>query len=708
MSQANEQTESADRPLASPPLPPSTHTRALGQVALLVTITVAAYLPAMQGDFLWDDSAHVPRPHLRSLSGLARIWFEPSASQQYYPVSNTFYWIQHRLWGDETLGYHLVNVLLHAANACLVLGILRKLNIPGALLAAAIFAVHPVHVESVAWISEQKNTLSALFYLSAVWLYLDFDTTRQPASYWGSFSLFVLGLLSKSVIASLPAALLLIFWWRRGTLSWRRDWTPLLPFFVVGACAGLFTAWLERTQVGADGGEFDLSFVERFLLASRVPWFYAWKLVWPTNLMFVYPRWTIDATSGEQWIYPIVTFAVLGALVVAAWRWNCRGTLAGVLFFLGTLFPVLGFLNVYPFRFSYVADHFQYLASLGLIVLAAAGLTLTAARMPQQIQPATKVAGALLVGLLAWLTWQQSHIYGDVVTLYRTTLARNPNAWMAHSNLGVELADGMRVDEAIQHYHEALRLKPDAAEVHFNLANAFVAKDKRVEAITAYREALRYEPEYPQALGNLGSILAEQGQLEEAIRLLETAIRVTPYDPGAHDRLGDMLMNAGRTGEAAPHFAEEQYVARTLGVGESVRSDRRGAASRRPGTHKSVRSQQSGRGIGASRALSGGDHSSPRIDAARSDQRAGFRQSRGILRFDRPHGRRAGRRAQSDRSGPRRQRPAADDPSRRFIEATRKRRRRTPGRQHRRFRTHHLRSRAQRINQLLLESPRFP
>jgi tetratricopeptide (TPR) repeat protein len=555
MARVYEQAESESDAATAWPAFSAERAEALVPAALLIVLTVVAYLPAMQGDFLWDDNAHVPRQDLQSFGGLVRIWTQPSATQQYYPVSMTLYWLQHKLWGDDTLGYHLVNVLLHSVNACLVLAVLRKLAVPGALFAAAMFAVHPVHVESVAWISEQKNTLSALFYLSAMWTYLQFDQSRQRSQYWWAFALFVLGLLSKSVIASLPAALLLVFWWQRGTLSWKRDWTPLLPFFAAGAMAGLFTAWLERTQVGAEGTHFDLSLLERFLLASRVPWFYAAKLVWPTNLMFVYPRWTIDAAAGWQWLFPLATFAVLAVLVFVAWQWKVRGPLAGVLYFLGTLFPVLGFLNVYPFLFSYVADHFQYLPSLGLIALAAAGATLAARRLGDGFQPFAKVVAAAVVGVLALLTWQQSRMYGDVITLYRTTIARNPAAWLAHSNLGVELADGGREAEAIEHYEEALRLKPDAPEVHYNYANSLAAEGRTADALAEYREALRLRPDYPLALNNLGGTLLESGDATAAIEPLEKAAQLVPYDPDAQDKLGAALMAAGRVADAAPHFA---------------------------------------------------------------------------------------------------------------------------------------------------------
>ncbi len=220
--------------------------------AALVIVVLLVYQPAWQGGLIWDDDAHVTRPELRSWGGLYRIWFDLGATQQYYPLLHSLFWIEYKLWGDATLGYHLVNILLHATAAVMAAAVLRRLKVPGAYLAAAIFALHPVQVESVAWITEQKNTLSAVFYLAAAMLYLRFDQTRKTPLYAGALALFVICLLSKTVTATLPAALLVIFWWQRGRLSWERDGLPLIPFFILGAVAGLFTAWVERTLIGAE------------------------------------------------------------------------------------------------------------------------------------------------------------------------------------------------------------------------------------------------------------------------------------------------------------------------------------------------------------------------------------------------------------------------------------------------------------------------
>jgi hypothetical protein len=254
---------------------------ALGGAAsglLLFAAVLIAYLPALNGGLLWDDGAHVTRPELQSFQGLWRIWSDLWATQQYYPVLHTAFWIEHRLWGDSVLGYHLANLALHAAAALLLLMILRRLAIPGAWLAALIFALHPVCVESVAWITEQKNTLSAVFYLASALVYLEFDETRRRSSYLLALGLFVLALLSKTVTATLPAAMLVVLWWRRGRLSWKHDALPLAPWFALGTVAGLFTAWVESEVIGAKGADFALTLIGRCLVAGRVIWFYLSKI----------------------------------------------------------------------------------------------------------------------------------------------------------------------------------------------------------------------------------------------------------------------------------------------------------------------------------------------------------------------------------------------------------------------------------------------
>jgi tetratricopeptide (TPR) repeat protein len=538
--------------------------------AMIFCATLAAYSPALRGGPLWDDSSHLTKPDLQSFHGLWRIWFELGATQQYYPLLHSAFWLEHRIWGDAVAGYHLTSLVLHALSACLVVTIMRRLSLSNAWFAGFIFALHPVQVESVAWISEQKSTLSGVFYLASLLAYLHFDHDRRKSKYLLATGLFVLALLSKTVTATLPAVLLVIFWWRRGRLEWKRDVQPLLPWFALGISAGFLTSWVERTLVGARGADFLLTPEQRILIAGRAICFYAGKLLWPTNLTFFYPHWKIDPALWWQWLFPAAVLAVGMGLVFAAGRY--RGPLAGFLIFSGTLFPVLGFLNVYPFRYSYVADHFQYLASLGIIVPATPVVVGALERISSR-RVVTIGCCFLLILVLGVKTWRQSRMYRDIETLYRETLARNPGSWLAHYNLGVLVGEMPgRLPEAIAQYRAALQIKPDYAEAHVNLGFALSRTPGRLQdAIAEYRAALRIEPDYAEAHNDLGIALSfTPGGLPDAIAEYQAALQSDPDYAEAHNNLANSLSQIpGRQPEAIaeyqaalriqPEYAEAHY-----------------------------------------------------------------------------------------------------------------------------------------------------
>jgi tetratricopeptide (TPR) repeat protein len=528
-----------------PPAPSGSGFPKLGNAilpALLFALTLAAYLPALHGDFLWDDDAHITKPELQSLHGLGRIWTDFSATQQYYPILHSAFWIEHRLWGDAVAGYHLVNILLHACTAWLVVLIVRKLELPGAWLAGFLFALHPVCVEAVAWMSEQKSTLSAVFYLAAALAYLDFDRSRRRSRYFLALGLFLAALLSKTVTSTLPATLLVVFWWQRGRIQLRRDVVPLAPWFALGAGAGLLTAWAERTYIGAHGEAFRLSALDRVLLAGRVIWFYAGKILWPSNLTLFYPRWAIDARVWWQYLFPAgVMVAAVGLAILAR---RSRGPLAAFLLFAGTLFPALGFFNVYPFFYSWVADHFQYLATLGILVPAAVGLTTVAAKLAERSHLGARAAAASLLAVLAVATWQQSGMYRDNETLYRTTLVRNPGSWLAHNNLAVYLFNVPGgLPEALTHAQAAVADNPTWAEAHLSLGTAYSLSGRLEEAAAEYETTLRIDPRYPHAHSNLGNILLRMpGQIPRAIEEYEAALRDNPNAVETHYNLATVLL----------------------------------------------------------------------------------------------------------------------------------------------------------------------
>jgi len=504
---------------------------------------------------------------VRDLEGLRRIWLEPTSFPQYYPLVFTTFWLEYHLWGLDPFGFHVTNVLLHASSAVLLWLLLRRLGVPGAWLAAAIFALHPVEAESVAWVTERKNVLSGLFYLAAFhayWSFADGEAPAHPASrrnrwamYAASVLLFACALLAKTVTGSLPAALLLASCWKRGRVR-AREVLALVPLVLVGVASGLNTAWMEKHVVGAQGTEWTLTFVERCCIAGRALWFYAAKIVWPYPLTFVYPRWHVDPSVWWQVLLPVAAVAV----VVALWclrRRIGRGPLAATLFFAGTLFPALGFFDFYPMRYSFVADHFQYLASIGLVTLLAALATRVAGRQRE----VGSVAAAVLLVTLGAFTWRQGAIYANLETLWRDTVAKNPDAALAHNNLGLILDGRDRVDEAVAHYREALRVKPDFVEAQSNMGLALIRLGRLDEAIVHLREAVRTDPGFADAHSHLGKALEAQGKIPEAMAEYAAAmaeyaerIRIAPTNAHAHFKLGNLLVAQGRADEAVAHYRE--------------------------------------------------------------------------------------------------------------------------------------------------------
>ena len=566
---------------------------------LLVVATFLAYLPALTGKFVWDDDWWTTRIAglLQDSSGLWAMWLKPSALQQYYPLTGSTFWLDHHLWGAWTVPYHVENVLLHTLAALLFWRLLSRFRLPGAWLAAAIFALHPMMAESAAWITERKNVLSLVLYLGSLLAYGRFARFWQddpgtaapdgdaPPRRWGAYGLalvlFLGADLSKATAFSLPAVLLLLAWWQRGRIRWRADVLPSLPFFAVAVGLGLLTAHLERTTVGAHGPEWAITFPERCLIAGRALWFYTGKLLWPAQLCFLYPRWHLHAHAFAPWLYPVAAAAVLLALWLLRRRIG-RGPATAAFFFAGTLFPVLGFLDSYYMRYAFVCDHWVYLSSLGLIALGAALAAWAVGRLDRP----ELLAGiaAVLLPVLGVLTWHQSRMYCDLETLWRTTLARNPEAFLAHNNLAVILRQRGDLDDAITHLQRAIEIQPTFAEAYNNLGNALRQQGQLDAAIARFRQALQLETNNAPAFANLGSALLDQGHVsdaiaqfnkareldpanaellnnlayallrngqgQEAIALLQQAIALHPRFADAHNNLGNLLLQSGRLDEA--------------------------------------------------------------------------------------------------------------------------------------------------------------
>ena len=575
----------------------------LAFAALLAAAAFLAYWPALTGGFIWDDDTLLTKSELvKAPDGLYRIWVT-TEPLDYWPMTNSSFWLEWRLWGLHATGYHVTNLLLHIGSALLVWAILRRLAIPGALLAALLFVLHPVNVESVAWIAQRKNTLSMVLFLVSILLYQKHDLgsvggesrrasaspgrhgTRQVPSggppqsglgrwYWLSLVAFVLAMLSKGSVAILPGVLLLLIWWRRGAVT-RSDLMRTLPFFLVAAALTLLNIWFQLHFM--TGAIRDVTVLQRVLGAGAVVWFYLYKALLPVGLSFVYPQWEIRAGDVRWWL-PLT--AALATTALLAWqrrRPAVRALLFAWAFFCLALLPVMGIADVYYMTYSLVADHYQYIAMLGVVVLVAAGLSrlsdLARAREPRtettsplwlaRLRSRTGVARPLSAGVwcgavlavLGTATWRQSHEYADAETLYRATLVSNPSCWLVHNLLGVLLVD-RSIDEAVSHFREAIRLKPDLAEAHNNLCHASAQLGRVNAAVDECSEALRINPNLPTAHNDLGAALASLGRFDRARAEFEAALRLDGRYSDAHNNLANILARAGQEAEAVDHYRE--------------------------------------------------------------------------------------------------------------------------------------------------------
>lgn len=554
--------------------------RALACAALLAAAAALAYRPALTGDFIWDDDALVTNNALvKSSDGLYRMWFTTEPID-YWPVTNSSFWFGWRLWGLHASGYHIVNLLLHVANALLLWAILRRLVIPGALLAAFLFLLHPVNVESVAWIAQRKNTLSLLFFLLSILGYVNYELRPVVAGsgrlrsrwYWFSLVAFLLAMLSKGSVAILPGVLLLLIWWQRGSIT-RRDVLRTVPFFFLAAVFTVVNIWFQSHLM--TGPIRQVTWLQRVLGAGAVVWFYVYKAVLPIGLSFVYPQWTIRVGELRWWLPAIAAVGTSALLVWQRRRTVVRALLFAWAFYCLALLPVMGFTDVYYMKYSLVSDHYQYIAMLAVAAAAAVGfsrLTIVAKGAPSAATRsaagrsfrslafgAPVAAGAwcaVLLVALGTVTWQESHEYVNAEVLYRETLAENPDAWMVHTNLGGLLLDRSEDEEAAWHFREALRRKPDLVEAHNNLCYASMHLRRMDDAIHECSEALRLNPKSATAHNGLGEALGSLGRLASARAEFGAALSLKPDYAEAHANLANVLQATGQPGDAVAHYRE--------------------------------------------------------------------------------------------------------------------------------------------------------
>ena len=556
---------------------------------LLALATVLAYQPAWHARFIWDDDVYVTNNTLLTApDGLRRIWFSLDSPSQYFPLVYSALRMERGFWGLAPAGYHWVNLLLHACNALLLWRLLRRLGLPGAWLAAALFALHPVQVESVAWVTELKNVLSLFFCLLAARSWLEFVEEGPRRWWWYGAALCCQGLAlaAKTTACTLPAALLLMLWLKRRPIRLARL-LQLAPFLVMGLAMGLVSMWWERYHQFTTASTFSIGWTARLLIASRAVWFYAGKLAWPASLSFSYSRWHTSVGNPLDWIWLAGGIAAGGAILALRKRAG-RGPETAALYYVATLSPLLGFIMEYTFRYSFVADHYQYAASIGPLALAAAGLERLFTRMGAAGRAARPLACAALLSLLGVLTWKQCGNYADSQTLWQATLRNSPDSFIARNNLshallekgqvdeairlsraslalepddpvgeinlGCALLQKGRLDESIEHSRRAVALQPNVPDAYYDIGQAYLKKGDMPAAITNFQLALQWRPDFAAAWCNLGFALLQAGQMREAQAHYEKALALDPDYALAHNDLGNILLRQGETSQALAQF----------------------------------------------------------------------------------------------------------------------------------------------------------
>jgi tetratricopeptide (TPR) repeat protein len=579
---------------------------------MIAAAAFLVYYPSLRGEFILDDGLLLTNnPLIKSPTGLISFW-RTTEAQDYWPMTNTTFWLEWRLWGEHPTGYHVTNLLLHITACLLIWMILRKLSIPGGFLAALLFAIHPVNVESVAWVAQRKNTLAIVLFLLSILWYLKAEmrgaerrgndgkdqlpipqpkpgpeTTWLASSrfYWLSLAAFLLAMLSKGSVAVLPVVLLGILWWRRPLR--RTDLAATAPFFAVAVALVGVDVWFQKH--GTEVVIRDAGFVERLLGAGAAVWFYLSKAILPIDLAFVYPPWKIEPHSVRWWL-PLATAAIV---TVVLWRYRKgwgRPLLFAWGFFCVALLPALGFVDVGFMQYSLVADHYQHIALVAVVALAAAGFSICRRRTRGPAGVAVLGSVVVVVAALGFAAWKQNGLYRRAVTLYTDTLKKNPDCWMAHDNLGVALMNENRLEEAIQHHQRALELKPDnpssrinlgnalsrqgrmaeamqqfeaamgsgadAAKVHYDLGVALMKTGRTQEAIEHYEESRRLNSKYLQVYINLGNAYSRIGRVQEAIENYQRGLEVDSGSAEAHFNLGNVYMKMGRSHQeqAIEHF----------------------------------------------------------------------------------------------------------------------------------------------------------
>ena len=527
----------------------------------LVLAVIVTYLPVWRAGFIWDDDyALTINPVVVGPLGLREIW--TTSAGDVCPLTITTFWLEHKLWGLPPLPYHLVNVLLHGFNAVVLWRVLCMLRIPGAWLGAALWALHPVQVDTVTWITELKNTQSGLFYLLSILFFVRWLQARNDEKHGGwnwtyaaAFLFAAMAMASKSSTVILPLVLGLVAWWIEGRWKWRNG-VSLLPFFFLSAIASAYSLWTQSKELAAvDGPQWARTWPERLVTVGDEVWFYLGKLLWPHPLMNVYPRWQIASSHFESYL-PLLAIVIIGLIL-----WLKRDSWGRPYFFvlgyfLVALLPMLGLLDLYFQHYSWVSDRYQYLASMGPLALAAAGFVRVADVVLAEKTWLRPTLAAGLLSLFGIISWQHAWVYQNEETLWTYNLAKNPNWWLGYNNLGrIRFQEG-KIDEAIADYQRCLAINPSYALAHFNLGLALSQKDQSDAALDEFRKALELYPGFVDAHYNYGIGLFQKGRMDEAMVEFQKVLELNPKHIYAHNNLGLSLFEKGQVDDAMAQYRE--------------------------------------------------------------------------------------------------------------------------------------------------------
>lgn len=540
-------------------------------VLFLFIATLTVYLPAWRpasasaplvekpGFILDDDILCVGNQLVKAPYGWYQLWIT-TKTPDYFPIMSDTFWLEWRLWKMNPSGYRVVNVLLHVLNAILLWRILLRL-IPrytsAAKIAAVLFALHPVNVATVAWIAELKNTLSLFFFLLALLGYLVFDEGHKQRWYWFSLAAFLLALLSKIEAAPMPFVLLGIAWWRRDRIRWVDIWQTV-PFFAAALFLGLLSIWFQTHVAIAREVVRTDNFWARLAGAGWAVWFYFYKSILPINLIPIYPRWHIDVMNPLSYLPLVLLMAAFFVFWSFRRSWG-KPLLFGLGYSVLMLFPVLGFFNIYFFRYSLIADHWQYFSIIGPIALVSVALVKFSAFLPLN-RFFKLLSGCALFVIIGILTWYQAAVYLNSETLWTKTLAKNPDCFAAHNDIGVMLYRRGSVDDAMSQFQKALKINPQYEEAYYNLGIALMDKGDTNQALDQYQKALQIDPEYASVQNNLGTALFEKGDLAGAIFHLQWALQINPNNAEAEDNLGSAFLQRDAVDQAIVHFQKALHL----------------------------------------------------------------------------------------------------------------------------------------------------